>query len=86
MTGEDTKEVVDRFQVNVKKDTLLMFQEDSDTPVASLAMDDLPTNTILEVMEKHQYLQLPRLSNQKVIIPDLALVGSLVFTHCTGLL
>jgi len=66
VTGEDTKEVVDRFQVNVKKDTLLMFQEDSDTPVASLAMDDLPTNTILEVMEKHQYLQLPRLSNQKV--------------------
>lgn len=58
--------MVDRFQVNVKKDTLLMFQEDSDTPVASLAMDDLPTNTILEVMEKHQYLQLPRLSNQKV--------------------
>jgi len=62
----NTKAVVERFKVNVRKDTLLVFQEDSNTPVASLAMDDIPTNTILEVMEKHQYLQLPRLSNQKV--------------------
>ena len=62
----DTKAVVERFKVNVRKDTLLVFQEDGNTPVASLAMDDIPTNTILEVMEKHQYLQLPRLSNQKV--------------------
>ena len=62
----DSKAVVERFKVNVRKDTLLVFQEDSNTPVASLAMDDIPTNTILEVMEKHQYLQLPRLSNQKV--------------------
>jgi len=66
VTGGDTKEVVDRFKVDIKKDTLLMFQEDTDTPVASLAMSDLPTNTIKEVMEKHQYLQLPRLSNQVV--------------------
>ena len=62
----DSKAVVERFKVNVRKDTLLVFQEDGNTPVASLAMDDIPTNTILEVMEKHQYLQLPRLSNQKV--------------------
>ena len=62
----DTKDLVERFKVNVRKDTLLVFQEDGNTPVASLAMDDIPTNTILEVMEKHQYLQLPRLSNQAV--------------------
>ena len=62
----DSKAVVERFKVNVRKDTLLVFQEDGNTPVASLAMDDIPTNTILEVMEKHQYLQLPRLSNQAV--------------------
>jgi len=66
VTGVDTKEVVDRFKVDIKKDTLLMFQEDTDTPIASLAMSDLPTNTIMEVMERHQYLQLPRLSNQVV--------------------
>jgi len=66
VTQQDTKEIVERFKVNVRKDTLLVFQEDSNTPVASLAMDDIPTNTIIDVMEKHQYLQLPRLSNQKV--------------------
>eukprot|EP00092_Neocalanus_flemingeri_P087100 GFUD01109853.1.p1 GENE.GFUD01109853.1~~GFUD01109853.1.p1 ORF type:complete len:797 (+),score=258.24 GFUD01109853.1:84-2474(+) len=66
VTGGDTKELVDRFKVDIKKDTLLLFQEDTDTPMASLAMADLPTNTIMEVMERHQYLQLPRLSNQVV--------------------
>ena len=66
VTQQDTKEIVERFKVNVRKDTLLVFQEDSNTPVASLAMDDIPTNTVIDVMEKHQYLQLPRLSNQKV--------------------
>jgi len=66
VTGGDTKDVVDRFKVDIKKDTLLLFQEDTDIPVASLAMADLPTNTIMEVMERHQYLQLPRLSNQLV--------------------
>merc|ERR1719410_2743431 len=66
VSQKDTKDIIERFKVNVRKDTLLVFQEDSNTPVASLAMDDIPTNTILEVMERHQYLQLPRLSNQKV--------------------
>ena len=66
VTQPETKEVVEKFKVNTRKDTLLVFQEDSNTPVASLAMDDIPTNTILDVMEKHQYLQLPRLSNQKI--------------------
>ena len=66
ITNPECKELVERFKINTRKDTLLVFQEDSNTPVASLAMDDIPTNTIIDVMEKHQYLQLPRLSNQKV--------------------
>lgn len=66
VTNSDTKETVDRFKVDVKQDTLLLFQENSDIPMASLAMADLPTNTILSVIEKHQFLQLPRLSSQRV--------------------
>merc|ERR1719340_137425 len=66
VTKGDAKEIIERFKVNLRKDTLLVFQEDGTTPVASLAMDDIPTNTIVDIMEKHQYLQLPRLSNQKV--------------------
>ena len=38
-----------RFDVDAGKDTLLLFQEDSNKPVASISMTDLPTNTILEV-------------------------------------
>lgn len=66
VTAGDTKATVDRFQVDVRRDTLLLFQEDSEKPVASLAMADLPTDTILSVIEQHQFLQLPRLSSQRV--------------------
>jgi len=66
LTAAGTKRIVDRFQVDVKQDTLLLFQEDSQEPVARLAMTDLPTNTILSVIEQHQFLQLPRLSSQTV--------------------
>jgi len=66
LSGANTKGIVDRFQVDVKQDTLLLFQEDTSKPVASLAMADLPTDTILSVIEQHQFLQLPRLSSQRV--------------------
>ena len=49
-----------------EQDTMLVFQEDREHPVARLAMADLPSNTILSVIEQHQYLQLPRLSSQRV--------------------
>lgn len=66
LNGVGTKAIADRFQVDVKQDTLLLFQEDSAKPVASLAMADLPTDTIISVIEQHQFLQLPRLSSQRV--------------------
>ena len=50
-------------------DTVLVFQEDPDVPVASASMKDLSLSTIIEVMEPNQFLQLPRLSNQ-VKIPS----------------
>ena len=43
---------------------LLLFQEDTEKPVTSLVMGDLPTNTILYVIEQHQLLHRPRLSSQ----------------------
>ncbi len=38
-----------RFEIDRSRDTLLLFQEDTTKPAASLSMADLPTNTILEV-------------------------------------
>jgi len=66
MNLPETSNIIKQFDIDKSKDTLLLFQEDSVKPIASLAMQDLPTNTILEVIEKHQFLQLPRLSSQKV--------------------
>jgi DnaJ family protein C protein 16 len=66
MNLPETSNIIKQFDIDKTKDTLLLFQEDSVKPIATLAMQDLPTNTILEVIEKHQFLQLPRLSSQKV--------------------
>jgi len=66
VTQPETSGILARFGIDTAKDTLLLFQEDSAKPAASLSMADLPTNTILEVIEKHQFLQLPRLSSQRV--------------------
>jgi len=58
--------LLERFNVAHNVDTLLLFQEDTDKPAASLAMADLPTETIINVIENHQFLRLPRLSSQEV--------------------
>ena len=41
-----------RFEIDRSRDTLLLFQEDTSRPAASLSMTDLPTNTILEVANR----------------------------------
>lgn len=57
---------LERFGVSKSVDTLLLFQEDTTKPVASLAMADLSTDTILNIIDSHQFLKLPRLSSQGV--------------------
>ena len=49
VTSKEVDKTLRRFDIDVSKDTLLLFQEDSSKPVASISMTDLPTNTILEV-------------------------------------
>ena len=58
---KETEGIQARFDIDLAKDTLLLFQEDSDKPVASLSMSDLPTNTILEVSMMELRLQFSRL-------------------------
>lgn len=45
-------------------DTLLIFHEDADVPVASASMKDMSLASLVEIIEANQFLQLPRLSNQ----------------------
>lgn len=65
---KNSAEVIKRFGVptSSQTDTLLLFQENPDVPVASVSMKDLSIKTIFEVIDSHQFLQLPRLSNQDV--------------------
>ena len=44
----------------------MIFQENTRLPVVQVSMKDLPLNTLTEVLEAHQYLQLPRLSSQDI--------------------
>ena len=45
---------------------MLIFQENTRLPVVQVSMKDLPLETLLEVLESHQFLQLPRLSSQEI--------------------
>ena len=45
---------------------MLIFQENTRLPVVQVSMKDLPLATLLDVLESHQFLQLPRLSSQEV--------------------
>ncbi|XP_040568648.1 dnaJ homolog subfamily C member 16 [Lepeophtheirus salmonis] len=66
MGNPSTKEVVKRFGVSSAADALLLFHENVETPTASFTMKELPLNTIQEIIDAHQFLQLPRLSSQGI--------------------
>ena len=57
------KHTLRRFGVGSGGDTLLIFHENPEAPVASLTMKELSLNAITEVIEGHQFLLLPRLSS-----------------------
>lgn len=64
MDRVDTDSIRARYSVSNKVDTLLVFQEDTGTPVASVAMTDLPYPTMKDIIEANKFLVLPRLSSQ----------------------
>ena len=64
----NAQKIIKRFGVSKadKVETMLVFQENPNTPIASVTMKDLSLNTMFEVLDTHQYLQLPRLSSQEI--------------------
>lgn len=64
LTTETSADIKARFQVNPSLDSLLLFNEDSDRPVASVTMAEIPLATLTDVIGTNQYLALPRLSSQ----------------------
>lgn len=60
----ESNEIRERYQVSREMDTVLLFNENTTRPVASVSMKDIPTTTLHHIISSHQYLALPRLSSQ----------------------
>ncbi|KAG5889837.1 hypothetical protein JTB14_023162 [Gonioctena quinquepunctata] len=63
----DSQEIRDRYQVPQDMDTILLFNENTSYPMASVSMKDIPTSTLNHIILSNQYLALPRLSSQAVL-------------------
>nr|SVE75054.1 EOG090X049L [Daphnia dolichocephala] len=64
---ETTRTLVEKFGISSKLDSLLVFQEESDRPAARQSMADFPYSMLQDLVETNKYLQLPRLSSQKML-------------------
>lgn len=63
----ETDYIHDRFMAPRDMDTVLLFNENVSTPVASISMKDIPTTTLHNIISSNQFLALPRLSSQSVL-------------------
>merc|ERR1712012_584743 len=61
------KKTIDKFKISKTSDTMLVFHENPNHPVAFVSMQDLALSTLFEVVESHKFLTLPRLSSQGVM-------------------
>ncbi|KAK7093775.1 dnaJ homolog subfamily C member 16-like [Littorina saxatilis] len=62
----EAEELMLKFNVNKRRETLLMFNEETTSPVATISMQQLERSTLEEVITGNQFLLLPRLSSQSV--------------------
>lgn len=67
LNTEKTAKIQEMYKAHPGLDTLLMFNEDPKRPVASISMNDIPTQTLNNVVASNQFLALPRLSSQDLL-------------------
>lgn len=67
LTSRETSSIKDRYKAHPSLDTVLLFNEDAERPVASVSMSDIPTATLNNIVATNQYLALPRLSSQDLL-------------------
>lgn len=60
----ESKEIRKRYQIASDMDTVLLFNENTSRPIASVSMKDIPSTTLHHIISSNQYLALPRLSSQ----------------------
>lgn len=67
LNARDTIAIKERYKSHPSLDTVLLFNEDPERPVASISMADIPTQTLSNIVATNQYLALPRLSSQDLL-------------------
>ncbi|KAL0267988.1 UNVERIFIED_CONTAM: hypothetical protein PYX00_010093 [Menopon gallinae] len=67
INAPDTVETQEKHKISPDADTLLLFNENINRPVASLSMTVIPVQTMKDVIHANKYLILPRLSSQKMM-------------------
>lgn len=67
LNARDTAAIRERYKAHPSLDTVLLFNEDPERPVASVSMSDIPTTTLNNIVAANQYLALPRLSSQDLL-------------------
>ncbi|XP_015511328.2 dnaJ homolog subfamily C member 16 [Neodiprion lecontei] len=63
----ETTSITLKYKVSGDLDTLLLFNENSEKPVACVSMKDIPSETMHNVIANNKFLTLPRLSNQAML-------------------
>lgn len=63
----ESASIVSKYKVSGDLDTLLLFNENSEKPVACVSMKDIPSETMHNVIANNKFLTLPRLSNQAML-------------------
>lgn len=62
----ETERLCAQYGVSLNYETMLVFNENFETPIASLSMADIPTPTMHDVINANKFLILPRLSSQSM--------------------
>ncbi|XP_011300799.1 dnaJ homolog subfamily C member 16 isoform X2 [Fopius arisanus] len=63
----ETEEITSRYKISGDLNTLLLFNENSEKPMASVSMKDISSETMHNVISNNKFLVLPRLSNQAIL-------------------
>ncbi|XP_039231834.1 dnaJ homolog subfamily C member 16 isoform X2 [Drosophila yakuba] len=59
--------IIARFKVNTSLDTLILFNEDTTSYTASISMQEIPTQALVNLVSTNQFLVLPRISSQNMM-------------------
>ncbi|XP_044593084.1 dnaJ homolog subfamily C member 16 [Cotesia glomerata] len=67
MGKPETEAIVTKYKIPKDLNTLLLFNENSEKPMASVSMKDISSETMHNVITNNNFLTLPRLSNQAML-------------------